>query len=1066
MIAQFYYTSTEHRLDGGKGFGPRARSAGLAAPDMDEIARIVTYDWGAMDTSGAPADFPQSISYGPLSSGRAHISNSVYLGTDFTGRTGNFFVHSLVLDDLDALAAVHHTPILLYGLNVQVAGSCVWCRSEEGLPPKADLPDLPQLPVDTRITTEIVTKFASSRAATIAEMVQAVITYGAHSRRLVILDTVRTLPLWVAAVTMALPRRVRKATSFETFRGDPGGSPAQIVGTTEHVSMPIDDRAMRMSYAVFDLPGGRKSEGFAPGPYARLAVSAVAQGRWGFMETVDATWDLLAGDAPSDQWERDPQLTERLDDVASLAGYLTPGVDPRSLPDDVRTRAIEALRIAPITAAGLSETILTRLLEVLQLWVRGPSAETRGAEIQAVLEVLRLGTQQQPAGRDRYAAAAQAVVEALLFEPEETEDALRLLQSLPQQAQEGIGRHLATATDHFVSYLDRAGDAPPGDVLAPLLDLCLGGKSLTTPDGERIAMAAARWIGRAKKARAAETLSERLEKELSGKEPAAVALCRRVIAEWERALPEQAARLLLALWHRCSGVPEAVAELQTGPRLVAQLAGQQRPFLEVAMQLVAPAFVDDGAAATDYLQALLMDDAGQDDSGTHILADAFATRAGGLPAPDAERIRIRLVELLPEDGAAPGELEWVQLLWQTDLLRECRRAGEEGDERARGKPGRQDKRSGADGRSARPAERLIAWHDRIFAPAGRAQVLTNWLRQDDGHGGRNAAGALVGTNAEGIRLLTDHTALYRAMWQELAARFFLDQPLKPLKRDGEDRRWLEEWLDAVGPEEAGDPRVGHGWMIRLLSWVDDATQDEPKPAFDAIKALSEHFAQAADTEYERALAEVVGAIASSGLAPKCALHFKNAYDGRRAEVYTRALVGVAVGYDPDDPDPDGRRPAIRGGVFGACYSAEPNLAYGEHWDSPAWDRAFAQHVPRLSSAALREANTIVRPRTAGRPELLERWEQLAYVESLGEQVRRVFRAVFLWPIPGLEWPVGPVVVGVAVLVLVWRYFDRVSRFIIANWVLVIGVLMVLVVCGGLWTWLRMRNSGGPPDRGY
>ncbi|MGH8571689.1 MAG: hypothetical protein ACREX8_03810, partial [Gammaproteobacteria bacterium] len=120
-IQQLYYTSCQHGTEGTQGFQVNAASAGLAQRHEDLGLRLSAYrpspSAPVLPTPEQIARFPVAVGYRSFGD-VAVLFHSRYLGTDFTGRQGNYFAHVLVLDapdrDLDGM------------LPIEAWGSALW----------------------------------------------------------------------------------------------------------------------------------------------------------------------------------------------------------------------------------------------------------------------------------------------------------------------------------------------------------------------------------------------------------------------------------------------------------------------------------------------------------------------------------------------------------------------------------------------------------------------------------------------------------------------------------------------------------------------------------------------------------------------------------------------------------------------------------------------------------------------------------------------------------------------------------------------------------------------------
>jgi hypothetical protein len=91
---QLYYTSCERGVGGYAGFQFNALSQGAGARVRREVEQLTVYELPSWDTS--PADAPVNLCHiRDQARGGDITANVVYAGTDFSGRSGNYFAHAL-----------------------------------------------------------------------------------------------------------------------------------------------------------------------------------------------------------------------------------------------------------------------------------------------------------------------------------------------------------------------------------------------------------------------------------------------------------------------------------------------------------------------------------------------------------------------------------------------------------------------------------------------------------------------------------------------------------------------------------------------------------------------------------------------------------------------------------------------------------------------------------------------------------------------------------------------------------------------------------------------------------
>ena len=98
---QLYYTSCEHGLAGYAGYQFNAITPGVPAAVLREVEERTLYEpprWRMTDLGAdEPEAYPIAFSYGVSeTTGTTITAHVVFSGVDYSGRSGNYFVHALV----------------------------------------------------------------------------------------------------------------------------------------------------------------------------------------------------------------------------------------------------------------------------------------------------------------------------------------------------------------------------------------------------------------------------------------------------------------------------------------------------------------------------------------------------------------------------------------------------------------------------------------------------------------------------------------------------------------------------------------------------------------------------------------------------------------------------------------------------------------------------------------------------------------------------------------------------------------------------------------------------------
>lgn len=260
---QLHYTSCRRGQSGSAGFQTRTASAGIRPDEQREIERRGVYR-PPRDARPDPSpdevarDFPRALRFYPLESGRHAVTRACYVGRDYSGRWGNFFAHTLVLDGGPPPCL---WPIDLYEWTGWKEGLSAQEDTEEapGPAPAVDLSGL--LPAES-FGFEDLSAFLREqpeRTGLLARMGRAVLLGRESSRALVIRDTPLNGLYWIACLQKLFPPLHAAALSSSTYQDDPRGC-AAINATTGETDFSFDEAERRFRFYEFDLTTGLHSE--------------------------------------------------------------------------------------------------------------------------------------------------------------------------------------------------------------------------------------------------------------------------------------------------------------------------------------------------------------------------------------------------------------------------------------------------------------------------------------------------------------------------------------------------------------------------------------------------------------------------------------------------------------------------------------------------------------------------------------------------------------------------------------------------------------------------------------
>ncbi|MEK4870748.1 GAP1-N2 domain-containing protein [Niallia sp. FSL W8-1348] len=251
---QHYYTSSKVGQGEGSGFQTYSLSEGLTELENQEIERNSIYIRPShliADPSEQELEmFPKAFSFYSLSSGRYGISLAQYQGTDYSGRTGNFFTHTLVCEKDN----LYFHPIQLYKNNHLRNSLSV--EEDEVIGRPEPLPELNLVAQTSFITKESIEKFLqeNNRLSILAQMVKAVFLYKKNGRRILILDEQENIPLWLASISMAFPTKFAKEITFTTYTYDPMKSQYLLNATLPNgTNYQGNETMIGQQFYVFDL---------------------------------------------------------------------------------------------------------------------------------------------------------------------------------------------------------------------------------------------------------------------------------------------------------------------------------------------------------------------------------------------------------------------------------------------------------------------------------------------------------------------------------------------------------------------------------------------------------------------------------------------------------------------------------------------------------------------------------------------------------------------------------------------------------------------------------------------
>jgi hypothetical protein len=260
---QLHYTSCRRGQSGNAGFQTRALTPGLRADEQREIERRGIYR-PPRNLPPEPAieeierDFPRALRCYGLESGRRALTRCCYTGRDYSGRWGNFFAHTLLLEEG---AAPPLWPVDYYE----------WAGWSHQLDPAEDTeqvpPPLPAAELDAILPAESFRleelrdflREQPGRRELLAQMGRAVLLGRETSRAVVVRDSATNSPYWIACVQKLFPPPHAWSFSSSSYQDDPRGC-ADLNATTGETGFNFDEAERRYRFYMFDLSVGLHSE--------------------------------------------------------------------------------------------------------------------------------------------------------------------------------------------------------------------------------------------------------------------------------------------------------------------------------------------------------------------------------------------------------------------------------------------------------------------------------------------------------------------------------------------------------------------------------------------------------------------------------------------------------------------------------------------------------------------------------------------------------------------------------------------------------------------------------------
>ncbi len=219
-IKQHYYTSCQtSRMSG---FQVKAKSPGLTEETERKLQGLIGYKIPSECDINALETHPIALRY-YADDQDIIITSSQSNGQDELDRPGNYFAHSIIATPEDL--AYLNAPIFYWK-------SPFWIKQDDSS--HEELAILPEFSPEVTFDFDQIWNFIqkNNNIEWLYKLLCAVLDYPISQRKIVILDEVESIALWIAAITSAVLPRYTYFLSFATYHHDPYRVPFIITGTT------------------------------------------------------------------------------------------------------------------------------------------------------------------------------------------------------------------------------------------------------------------------------------------------------------------------------------------------------------------------------------------------------------------------------------------------------------------------------------------------------------------------------------------------------------------------------------------------------------------------------------------------------------------------------------------------------------------------------------------------------------------------------------------------------------------------------------------------------------------
>lgn len=261
-LLQAYYTSCQIGQTSSSGFQFYSYSSGITETELDEIGKLGSYT-APYGSNPSPSNdevinvLPVAFKYFRLSSGRVGVMQSTACTMEYTGRPGNFFTHTLLLEQGDFPVM----PILLQGCNVFKHD----LTDEEKRVQTVPVP-LPPLSINQSDISPKWNNFSilqylkhGNNEELLSKLLDIFLTDKYSQKKVIIADSEAEKLIY--GLSNALPSENVHKLTFSTYSLRPEGQNVVLSASRHEGSdFNFDDSSMAFNYFIFNNATGKHTE--------------------------------------------------------------------------------------------------------------------------------------------------------------------------------------------------------------------------------------------------------------------------------------------------------------------------------------------------------------------------------------------------------------------------------------------------------------------------------------------------------------------------------------------------------------------------------------------------------------------------------------------------------------------------------------------------------------------------------------------------------------------------------------------------------------------------------------